>query len=289
MNNEIIDILCVPFGEYINGKADENTLTKAVQFWYFSLPKYTKVMSNRYIGSGKYSSLDRCILRLKDCLRSPELGASNFLLERLPKILDEKDSSQLADHLIQAKCEIDNILPAMLDALMLDICEIFCCNDKAALWDALTGWYDRLPEYTKLHCFECGEDRLLHAITKGSNNISNLCYVMIGLEPEYFEEKTPAELIAKIFKYKTVVENYSIRQKNEEDTYSILLNGHTVKTFGKTTSVSNTGRLMQNELAAIVTEYGQAVGLNEKRQILLNVLDGIGNVVIKEVHHGLHG
>lgn len=284
-----IEELCVPFGEYLGGKADETALVSAFQFWYFSLPKYTKGTSNSYIGNGKTSGIDSSILRLKDCLRSPELDADNFLFEKLPAIFNEVDLSVLVGHVLQARSVIDNTLPSMLEALQKDVCSIFHCYGRSDLWQTLSGWYNGLPGHTKRHCFECGEDRLLKAAIKSGDSISAFCSIMTGLEPEYFEETTPTLLFDKISEYKTVIENHASGWRSEaKNTYSINLDGQAIKTFGKTPDVSKIGRLMENELTAVVSEYGQAVNLNEKRQILLNVLDGIGNVMDEGARDDLH-
>lgn len=278
ITKEFIEKLYTPFSAYIDGKADENALVSAIQFWFFSLPKYTKVTANRYVGDGKFSCIDSRILRFRDCLRAPEIDADKLFLEKLPDIFDETDLAPLADCVVQAKSEIDSILPAMLETLQNDICIIFRCRNKSVLRQVLSGWYEQLPERTKRHCFEHGEERLLEAVIKGGNSISVLCSILIGMELENFEENTPALLFSKISEYKNVIESHPAdRQSGLKDTYSIFLDRQAVKTFRKTPDVSSIGRLMQNELAAVVSEYGQAVGLNEKRQILLNVLDGIGN------------
>lgn len=112
----------------------------------------------------------------------------------------------------------------------------------------------------------------------GSDDISTLCSVITGFVPEDFEEETPALFFQRLYAQKTSIENFrTARSENMNNTYAILLKGRPIKTFNGVDNVSNVGRILFSELTAILSEYGQAIDLGEKRQILLDVLDKLDN------------
>lgn len=289
MTDDYIRELRDSFQPFTEKTLDEQALVGAIQFWFYSLPKYTKLTTKAYQGNGQFICLDNRLLKLKNQLRSPEIDTNKFLFEKLPAIFEETDLLTVAGLVKKAMREIDDTLPLMLEALKNDVCVTFNCHNKAIIWETLTGWYEMSPECAKHHCFDNGEERIFKAITQGNKSIPALCVMLTGLAPENFEEDTPATFLKRLHEHKSVVESYGITQNsNLDNTYSILLGGHSVKTFNKAQSISNIGGVLMNELTSVVSEYGQAVGLNEKRQILLNVLNGLGELPTDRRQHDLH-
>lgn len=225
---------------------DEYTL-RELQIWFYSLPKYTKIVDQQYIGGGQYIPLSKKLIQL----RNPELEASDFFARwQLPAIQP-----------LQA--ELDGIMPALDKCLNADIADIFAPQLPAQ-------WAASLLKAAHRHCFDNGEEILISLAQQ--DNLEAWAKALVGFSLEDFEQDMPAVMSEKIREYKDTIEGH---QLSKAPRYRVQLDGKTLRTFGGVKQISKQGHLLHNELRSVARDYAGAVPINERRQILLNLLEGV--------------
>ena len=266
------------FNEYLD---DENTdsILKAMQTWLYSLPRYTVVSNKIYTGNGNYRELTPSTILFRNSLKNPEFELDSYIIKKLPDIFSVNDYDKIFKYIVDTKKELENIISELESALFSDICKLWGNFDND-LFLTIRNWYDSLPEKTKKHLFDKGEDNLFKIINEHKDNcfIRELFLLICGIKIEDFKENTPEIFINKIKIIKQNIENYTCLEKQRDKLYEILYTENTDKalyaTFEKSDYDDN-AKMMYIEFEHYLSEYGISLTVNQKRQVLLDLLVNI--------------
>lgn len=263
-------------------------IAKAMHRWFISLPKFAKEAKSIYKSNGEKIELSMVNKKFINSLKGGEINSREFLFKKLPNIYDLKSVNEDLSNRIQLiKDALDNIINRLLEDLKLDVVTTFRKEQttEASMTSIIKDWYGELEEPTKGHLFEGRENKILNQISIINNNedafIEIIAKELIGLRIEDWNDDTPEVFKAEIIKFKEKIE-----QENKEIKSSSggnLLNSYKItfideegketnKTFNKA-SYNNISKLLSNDISASLEEYGEALSENEKRQVLIDILE----------------
>lgn len=260
-------------------------IVKAMQRWFFRLPKYSKEAYITYINP-KYKVKVKSVKRFRESLKVPEINSREFLFEKIPSLygynvvgeqlaLDVKISKEILDDLlIGLQKDIGSVLLEELSDKK---------NDKRPLYTVAKDWYETLEDKTKEYLFSNGEGKLLSIIGNVNNDISGfvkrVARELSGLHIEDWNDDTFEKfrqlLIKQLDNIKSFNDNST--EDSENTKYRIIVTdeyGNQIEKMFDKVRIPQKGKLLYNELISNVSEYGNALSDGEKRQILMDVMIG---------------
>lgn len=273
------------FSEYVSEQDrlsnPSRMVFNAIRRWFLSLPKFTRDSKN-------LSSKAKEFRRL---LKQINLQSAKFLFEDLPMIItgEKGINNDKIDLIIQEihsiKREMDYFLDIVLHNLEEEMINVLPSEyrTKGSLLSSLRSWYFQLSDQQRERIYSDSAQSVLDLIASfSSENKSEfskkLLLTLSGIRPEDWSDLTiknivPSfkDIINEVELFKDVINEISA---TSEVTISYIdQNGKKInRTFYKST-VSPTGELLKNLLEGFITEYGDAITNNEKRQIIISLLE----------------
>ncbi len=263
-------------------------IVNAMQRWYMQLPKYVKEIKNIYLGNGQSEQCDNYIVKYLSALRNPEINAREFLFTKLLWVFGEKQfSSKLSNYVIQAKKIIDDIKSNLLQNLSNDLADVFSSrkrNEKASLSSIVKDWTMSLSQDVIAHMFNGNENSMLNIclnITPDENKfIEDLARATTSLRIDDWSEITIDAFIKAVKDFVETIKNFRENLDSSEESahgsYRITFidedGKETYRTFDKA-EYSKVAKLMYNDAAAMLDEYGESLTASEKRQVLIDIIN----------------
>lgn len=257
-------------------------IIKAMQRWFASLPKYSKEMKTNYAGE----KIDIDKIKFINKLKRTDLNTRKFLFEDIINIFGLVEfTPNVADIIENIKLTYDDAINDLINGLSKDITQIFSVNqhDGATLNSIMHDWYDELKNETKNHLYNNGEDKILSIIANSTNDtktfIKRLSKGVIGLNVQDWQDTTIKEFICELRDFKTIVEQQDDSEIREvTNSYSLTFfdeNGVGVSKSFEKCEYSNRAKLLYNEITEAVDSMGQSISENEKRQVLMDILESL--------------
>jgi DNA-binding Lrp family transcriptional regulator len=256
----------------------------AMNRWYMDLPKYARDFKEIYVGiEEKSKSLDKQRKGFINSLKQLDNNPREYLLVKLFSIFKITEVSANILNIIEStKSEFDNAIPNLITTLIADVKSIFMAKQKkATLTSVLKDWCETLSKDTLQHLFPQNENRILDLMKALSNDesaiIQRLAKAVTGLRIEDWSNDTIKLFITQLQKFKQIVEDYNIKKNNSiinTDEYKLTFKAdgeEVVKSFSKA-KYSPKAKLLLNEITSAIEEMGEAVTEQEKRQVLIDVL-----------------
>ena len=282
------------FSEYVHEEETEYNnfefIVRAMQRWFFQLPKYTKEMTTEYVDKNKSKALDKRILKFKNSLKAPEINAREFLFDKLPEIFGyETFSLKIEQDILAAKEYLDNIKANLINTLSGEMKEMFATNNlnkKASLSSVLKDWSEQFSEDVLTHAFSSSEEQMLGLCLKPTADtnkfIEMFARTSTGLRIDDWDQITIESYNISLEKFKNNIEAYSNKiakqGKNKTEFYKISYidaSGHEeFKTFEKK-EYSSQAKLLYNDAEAMMEEYGESLSSEEKRQVLVDIINKV--------------
>ena len=263
-------------------------IVSAMQRWYMQLPKYVKEINNIYKGNGESEPCDRVVCKFLAALRNPEINARDFLFNKILWIFGEREfSNKLSGYIAQTKVLTDRIKPDLLKNLSNDLANIFSSgkrNVDATLSSIVKDWTTTLGPDVVAHMFNGNENNILSIclnITPDENKfIEELARETTSLRIDDWSEITIEVFIRTVKDFVETIKNFKekINETSEATagSYKITFIDETGKesyrTFDKA-EYTNVAKLMYNDAAAMIEEYGDSLSTSEKRQVLIDIIN----------------
>lgn len=278
----------VLFKEYIDDDSSLSGPTKqiadAFRRWLFSIPRFTR----------DSKGLTQGAKTLRKLLKSENLTSTKLIFQEIPNLLGvqsltcENDVTTVISRLSTLKDEIDGYLSATLVNLEQDLIrsvELGTINSPSLL-ASLKTWYELLPLEKRNNLYSDGTQNLIDLVSSfaGENSfdfLNRLIRSLTGLRPEDWNDQTVkgvlqifTDMLHEIASFEYVArQEGDISASTEVEITFPQEDGTSVKRIFSKGSVSQTGNLLQNVLWSYITEYGDSVTNNEKRQIVLTILE----------------
>lgn len=262
-----------------------NYILNAIVEWMRELPKYSKDYN---------SNVPTEFKSFLTLLKTPGIGAQEILFNQAKNIFSSDDYSNVVYHKIEEfKKYYDGILNQLEDKLIIKTKEkLGKSNDRDTLCNCGQKFIKTLDEHITEHRFENHAENLYKVLALCGNNenklIKSLALTITGINTVDWSENTIEIYDKQLTEYIETLRNYKYTNPENgfimEDTttsasagtYFINFvdeNGNVKKrNFNKMTCSKKAG-VLESELLNILDEYGQSINDNEKRQVLINILE----------------
>jgi hypothetical protein len=262
----------------------------AMNRWYASLPKYAKNMSGIYCGGNgdnAFRPLTQNKKRFMNSLKQLDGNPREYLFEKLFYLFGMNEFNlDILDIISTTKQEFDAAIPSLLTVLTQDVKAIFADNGarNCTLSSAIRDWYESLDEATIQHLFPRNENKILELMKSVTNDeasfMQRLCKAITSLRVDDWIADTIAVFLRDLRAYKETVEDYNHKRESgassASDVYRIVFTNSSgkevVKTFNKT-EYSSRAKVLFNDITTSLDEMGQSITEQEKRQVLIELLE----------------
>ena len=260
-------------------------LLLAMNRWYMNLPKYAKELNKEYIGSGRYEQLDLHRKKFINSLKQLDANSRDYLFEKIFLFFNMKFSLNILPLIDATKAEWDNAVPNLITVLKDDVKKIFSKQKtKGSLVSTIKDWYESLSVQTRQFLFTGNENSILSLMSVISNDesafIQRLAKAVTSLRIEDWNTETIDVFLQELSIFRKTVNDYNNKRQKQHvsdtNSYRIIFTdkkgNKTTKIFNKT-AYSNKAKLLLNELNSAIEEMGQSITEQEKRQVLIELLE----------------
>lgn len=268
------------FLQYLNSKSDNKfiNIVKGMQSWLQSLSlltqNYKKDITNDTMISSNVVKLRRDIMRY-------EMNYREFLFGEIISILKVDSYDKCINKLKAIKKQLDSYDDKVKEYLIKKTNQIINKNYQGSLSSNLRLWYLELEKDKKVHLYNGTTNDLLKLINNIDNNdkenINRLAKIMTGLSIEDWNDTTIDVYLEELTSCKNSIDNYEVAcDKANDSLIKIVFNTEddkqVEKTFNKT-AISEMGSMLLNALDESIEEFADSIDDNEKRNILMNILE----------------
>lgn len=261
-------------------------LVFAMNRWYMSLPKYAKEMESIYRGKDRIAErIPKDKRKFINSLKQPDPNAREYLFVKIFDIFNLREFNPVVvDAIRHAKQIYDNAKSSLVTILCSEVKSIFSpASSKSSVCSAAKDWYETLNENTLNHLFTGNESRILEVFKSVTSNevqfIERLGKVTCSLRIDDWNTKTIHLFIEDLIAFKKTVDTFNNQSKPAtipSDEYRISFvteeGKEITKSFAKV-EYSSRAKLLLNAVSNAVEEMGESISEQEKRQVLIEVLE----------------
>jgi len=257
----------------------------AMNRWYLSLPKFTKESTKRYFTTGKPENIPTDRRKFVNSLKQMSVNPREFLFDKVFDIFGYRTFNlNVVDNIEATKTEFDNAVSELIEYLKSTVKIIFA-SDKSngSLTSTIKDWYETLSESTRQYLFTGNENNILELMATVTNDensfIQRLAKAVSYLRIDDWNNDTVEVFLLDLNTFKKTIENFNNQKADSiqyTTSYEIIItdaNGkRTPKRFNKA-EYSERAILLRNEISTALEEMGQAITEQEKRQVLIELLE----------------
>lgn len=279
------------FSDYLN-ESDKNFnvfayIFNAINRWYLSLPKCAREMTVDYSTNDKISKQN---VKFVNSLKNQIVNYRKYLMEELPSILGYSViNAELIESVKEIKDIYDFAKKNLINYLISVTIEEFGGKMGASLNSTLSEWYERLKDITIQNMFAGNENYLLKLISSITNDeasfIEDFAKALSGLRINDWDSNTYKTFKTDLMNFKDKIEEFDANTDESASAsgntrYSIGFiddNGkETIRSFEKV-EYSQRAKLLYNDITGAIEDMGQSITENEKRQVVLDILEKLCN------------
>ena len=253
-------------------------LMLAISRWYMSLPRYAKELQPG-------TPPDKSKTKFITSLREPNINPREYLFETLPGIFGKDATlSGVVDMIKAAKTTFDGAVRDLIGELNDEVKITFGKkNQRASLASVIKDWHDTLKSETRQRLFEGGENRVLELMATITHDesafLQRLTKTVTGLRVEDWNKDTIILFIQNLQTFKEKIENFEKKKDTGVSTgYRLVVtdkNGREVVKIIPKTATTPRAELLRNEITSALEDMGQSITEAEKRQIVMEILEGL--------------
>lgn len=257
----------------------------AMNRWYLSLPKYAKEMTRKFKAEDKSEKIDISKNKFTNSLKQTDINPREFLFEKVFEIFGMKEFSiNIIPIIRETKHDYDSAVNLLIYELSNTIKIIFS-NGKpdGSLSSIIKDWHESLSEKSKQYLYSGNENKILDIISNITNDetlfVQRLAKAVTYLRIDDWNDDIIDIFLNDLKSFKKTIETFNnseVVKKNNSASYEIIFtgaNGERIpKRFDKA-EYSNRAKLLLTEMTSQLDEYGQSITEQEKRQILLELLE----------------
>lgn len=288
-----MDRLSVAFAPYIvDAERSANTydyIANAMRRWMMALPKFAKesiVLPSGEQVDGRYRTMMRF-------LRQNE-SSYDLLFVKLPKTFGCEDTFTigLVNGIIAAKRCYDGIMDELKWVLSEKTKAMFSLPqdeqklEQMSLASVVQDWCETLDQDAFEHLFPDGTEKILELFKTVTNDekefVTKLAKAVTGLRPDDWNSKTIDSFTTNLSRYKETAESYhkkhSIENPASARTYMVTFidkDGSIITRSFERVETSKRGQLLHNQVTRSLEAMGQSISEQEKRQILMEILQNL--------------
>ncbi len=256
----------------------------AMNRWYLSLPKYAKEAARKYTRSGKCEKIDDDKKKFINSIKQFDINPREFLFEKVIDIFEyQKFKIGVYENINATKNEYDTLVNGLIEYLAFEVSKIFSNGKtKGTLSSIIKDWHEELSERTMQYLFSGNENKILALMSMVTNDetlfVQRLAKTVTYLRIDDWNNDTVNTFLKELATFKNTIETFN--KKSEENvnssSYEIIFttaSGEKIPKRFEKTEYSKRAKLLMNEMSSKINEYGQAISEQEKRQILIELLE----------------
>jgi len=260
-------------------------LLYAMNRWYLSLPKFAKEMTMSYGIDGKPEKINTARRKFINCLKQVDINPREFLFEKIFDIFGyKKFNVNVVENIKAAKSEYEDAVKNLIILLNGSIKEMFSTSmPKGSLTSIIMDWQDSLKERTRQYLFSGNESKILELMANITNDessfIQRLAKAVTFLRIDDWNNGTAEVFLHDLQLFKNTVEDFNNSRTDEAQGvthYEIIFtdaSGEKIPKRFDRTEYSERAKLLLNEMTSHMEEYGQSITEQEKRQVLIELLE----------------
>ncbi len=259
-------------------------LCLAMNHWYIALPKYAKEMTITFDSAGTAVEVETAFCRFLNNLKQLDLNPREFLFEKAFSIFGATDYAVIVDKIREVKLLYDNALEHLLNALIQNVKTMFSDSSiDCSLTSSIKDWYESLNERTLKNLFTNNENKILGLMASITNDeigfIKKLAKSISYLRVEDWNNETYQQFMKELEIFKDTIDRFNQNKAlSLDDNFSCEItfideNGKKNPKHFTRISYSNRARLLLNEMKTHLEEYGRSITEQEKRQVLIELLE----------------
>lgn len=261
-------------------------IVKAMQRWFMQLPKYAREADQTYNGGLDFSKLKIQIKKFKNQLKGADINSRELLFDKLPEIYGKEIGADLIKEIKKTKDILDSMIINARFNLIEDAKRLFKGNEKATLTSVLQDWVETLKEDTKNHLYNNSNESIFGFIEDEKSDeialFEKIAKHIVGLRITDWQDQSITYFVNSLSKFKEEVDEINSKESTNTSsingTYKIIYvdeNGNEeVKTLTKVEK-SRQANLLNNDITSLLEDFGSAITTNEKRQVLLEILQNL--------------
>ena len=279
------------FAEYITEreKAFNNFtyLFYSMNRWYLSLPKFAKETEYIYEASAEPQKIQVSHKKFVNSLKQLNTNPREFLFERVFAIFRYQGFTEgVVENILAVKQEYDNATKNIIAYLVEQTKMIFTLGrPRGSLTSVIKDWHEGLSDSTRQNLFRGNENKVLELMAVITNDnhafIQRLAKAITFLRIEDWNSDTVDSFLDDLKTFKNTVEEFNASEDESTKgaaTYEITFtdeSGNTIPKRFQKTEYSDRAKLLLSEIAVAMDEYGQSITEQEKRQVLIELLEKI--------------
>ena len=257
-------------------------IAAAMNRWYMSLPRCSKEMKRIY-GSDK--NFPKEYTKFMLTLKQPSDNNRNYLIEDLPKVFGLKAvSKELADKISEVKEIFDKSRSNLKNEIIDETKKLFGGKKEASLTSTLKDWYETLKTETLQYQFPNNENKIISVIGNVDNNenkyIETFGKLIVGLRIDDWNAEGLEKYKTEFQQFIDTVEDYNSKDhsssENAKESCKFTFyddNGEEVVRVFDKVEYSSRAKLLYNDITSAIDEMGQSITEQEKRQVLVEILE----------------
>lgn len=252
----------------------------SMQNWIQSLPKFTREFEIRFREKGEVEVSKEIKILRRELLKF-DINPREFLFDRMMrKILKEDSIDKCLEKIKDIKIELDTHINETKSYLIEKTKDVFCGEYKGSLGQAIKIWYSDLNEAKKKHLYDTSSNRVLNFVSNLQTDdenviIEKLANIVSGLNIEDWNDEIVKSYLLEIKRVKDTVESYTDEiavERNSSYLIGFNVDGDSIERTFECAEISQIGSTLLNDVEQIFEDYGDSIDTNEKRNILMKLL-----------------
>lgn len=250
----------------------------AMQDWIKSLDKFTRIHELKFNSNEK---IDRDIVKLRKELLKYDINIRSFIFVDLPNICGTEDLYEALKRLNEIKYYLDNRCIKVKYELSNITKNKLTLDYNGSLSQSIKLWINSLQQYKKDYLYDVVTNKLIEYGKELSTNneeiiIDQLSVILTGLTIGDWNDKTIKSYLETLdICLEKIKDLEEIKEEENSDVITLVsnANGKKHEKIFKKTDVSVLGNTLINQLEETIEEYGSSITDDEKRTILIGLLE----------------
>lgn len=258
-------------------------VVKAMRRWYLQLSRFEIITKKCCDENGNVSQLDKATLKFRNLLNSPEVNSHELLFEELFKCFNTDNPTVVINSVRLVHKQLGNNLFNFKRRIVAEIKKVFRVSENISMTSAFANYYDDLSRRTKEHSFSGKNGAFLNIAQNPNNNemklVEDLARAICNLRIGDFTDDIMEGFVEDIKSTKQEIDAYNSRIENENGAnggYKISFvdsdGQEIVRQFDSADISTPQSQYLRNNILSDFEEFGDSLSVEEKRQILFNIL-----------------
>ena len=242
-------------------------------------------MTSKFKADGCAEKIEPSNYKFINHLKQLDKNPREFLFETVFELFGMKEFTvNVVPMIREVKHEYDSAVNNLVRELGDSIREMFATGKgRGSLPSVLKDWYESLSEEAKQYLYSGNENKILDLMATVTNDeglfVQRLAKTVTFLRIDDWNNDTADIFLRDLRAFKTTIERFSSRRDVDvasAASYELVFtdaNGERILKRFDRAEYSERAKLLRSEINTALEEMGQAISEQEKRQVLIEILE----------------